>query len=81
MDFLLLLDNFKSYTNKEIDWSLVEIDEVEVNKNGQIYSPLKDSDIYPIFIKDKEKYFKRIRGDTRILMKVCIFGRFFYIPF
>lgn len=54
----LLLNNFKSYTNKEIDWSLVEIDEVEVNKNGQIYSPLKDSDIYPIFIKDQEKYFK-----------------------
>ena len=46
----LLLNNFKSYTNKEIDWSLVEIDEVEVNENGQIYSPLKDSDIYPIFI-------------------------------
>ena len=54
----LLLNNFKSYTNKEIDWSLVEIDEVEVNKNGQIYSPLKDSDIYPIFIKDQKKYFK-----------------------
>ncbi|MBT6815499.1 MAG: hypothetical protein HOA49_03740, partial [Flavobacteriales bacterium] len=54
----LLLNNFKSYTNKEIDWSLVETDEVEVNKNGQIYSPLKDSDIYPIFIKDQEKYFK-----------------------
>mgnify|MGYP003951714027 CR=1 FL=1 len=53
----LLLNNFKSLTDKEIDWSFVEIEEKE-DKDGKIYSPLIGQNIYPIFIKDNGKSFK-----------------------
>ena len=53
-----LLNKFKLYSNKEVDFSLVEIEELQSDNPKSIYSPFTDLNIYPIFITEKVEIFK-----------------------